>query len=96
MNASLKKLTQGDFSAADFPTGAGSKDEFGQLAENLKLALSSLREKTSKVDVTIFEKTQALEQKINELEASNKAMAGRELEMMELKKEIEELKQKAT
>ena len=92
MNASLKKLAQGDFANVDISTGGGGKDEFGQLAESLKSALSSLREKTSKVDVTISEKTQALEQKIKELETANKAMAGRELKMMELKKEIEELK----
>ena len=92
MNASLKKLTQGDFTAADFPAGGESTDEFGQLAQNLKSALSSLRAKTSQVDVTISEKTRALEQKVAELETANKAMAGRELKMMELKKEIEELK----
>jgi len=92
MNASLKKLSQGDLTAVDFPSAGGAKDEFSQLAQNLKLALSSLREKTTKVDSTIVEKTQALEQKITELETANKAMAGRELKMMELKKEIEELK----
>jgi len=91
MNASLKKLSEGDLSAVDFPAGGG-KDEFGQLAENLKSALSNLREKTTKVDVTISEKTKGLEQKITELETANKAMAGRELKMIELKKEIEELK----
>lgn len=92
MNAHLEKLAQGDFSAADIPSGSSSKDEFGQLAENLKLALSSLQEKTTKVDITISEKTKALEEKIKELETTNKAMAGRELKMLELKKEIEELK----
>ena len=91
MNASLKKLSQGDLTAADFPSG-GAKDEFGQLAENLKSALSGLREKTVSVDATIAQKTQALEEKVKELETANKAMAGRELKMMELKKEIEELK----
>ncbi len=95
MNASLKKLSEGDLSAVDFPAGGG-KDEFGQLAENLKSALSNLREKTTKVDVTISEKTKGLEQKITELETANKAMAGRELKMIELKKEIEELKKKAS
>lgn len=94
MNAALKKLAQGDLTAVDISTGGGSKDEFGQLAENLKLALSSLREKTTQVDVTISEKTKALEEKIKELETANKAMAGRELKMMELKKEIEELKKR--
>lgn len=91
MNTSLKKLVQGDLTAADFPSGGG-KDEFSQLAQNLKSALSNLREKTTNIDSIVAQKTQGLEQKIKELEASNKAMAGRELKMMELKKEIEELK----
>mgnify|MGYP001561737776 CR=1 FL=1 len=92
MNAALKKLSQGDMTAIDSASVGGGNDEFGQLAQNLKSALSNLREKTTKVDVTISEKTRALEQKVAELEASNKAMAGRELKMIELKKEIEELK----
>lgn len=91
MNTSLKKLSQGDLTA-DIPLVGSGKDEFGQLAENLRLTLSSLREKTTKVDVAVSEKTKALEQKIVELETANKAMAGRELKMMELKKEIETLK----
>lgn len=93
MNAALKKITQGDLTAADFPLGGG-KDEFSQLAENLKLALSSLRKKNKQLDTTISEKTRALQQKVEQLEKANKAMAGRELKMMELKKEIEELKKK--
>ena len=92
MNASLKKLSEGDLSGADFPSAGEAKDEFGQLAQNLKSALSNLRQKTVNVDATITQKTQALEQKVKELETANKAMAGRELKMMELKKEIEELK----
>ena len=92
MNASLKKISEGDLSGADFSSAGGAKDEFGQLAQNLKSALSNLRQKTVNVDATITQKTQALEQKVKELETANKAMAGRELKMMELKKEIEELK----
>jgi len=92
MNASLKKIAEGDLSGADFPSADEAKDEFGQLAQNLKSALSNLRQKTVNVDATITQKTQALEQKVKELETANKAMAGRELKMMELKKEIEELK----
>jgi len=92
MNASLKKLSEGDLSGADFPSADGAKDEFGQLAQNLKSVLSNLRQKTVNVDTAITQGTQALEQKVKELETANKAMAGRELKMMELKKEIEELK----
>lgn len=93
INAALKKLSEGDLTATDFPSGGG-KDEFGQLAQNLKSALSNLREKTVSVDATITQKTKGLEQKITELETANKAMAGRELKMIELKKEIEELKKR--
>jgi len=92
INDSLKKLSEGDLSGADFPSADGAKDEFGQLAQNLKSALSNLRQKMVNVDAAITQKTQALEQKVKELETANKAMAGRELKMMELKKEIEELK----
>ena len=92
INDSLKKLSEGDLSGADFPSADGAKDEFGQLAQNLKSALSNLRQKTVNVDTAITQGTQALEQKVKELETANKAMAGRELKMMELKKEIEELK----
>ncbi len=80
--------------AIDVPSDRLRKDEFGQLAANLKSALSNLREKTINVDTTVSEKTKGLEQKIKELETANKAMAGRELKMIELKKEIEELKKK--
>ncbi len=92
MNAALRKLSQGDITAADFPLGGG-KDEFSQLAQNLKAALSALREKTTNVDARVAEKTRALTQKVAELETANKAMAGRELKMIELKKEIEALRQ---
>jgi methyl-accepting chemotaxis protein len=92
INAALKKLTQGDLTAADFPLVHEGKDEFSQLAQNLQSALSGLKQKTANVDAMVAEKTQALEQKVKELEAANRAMAGRELKMMELKKEIEELK----
>jgi len=94
MNAALKKLSEGDMAAIDVPSDRLRKDEFGQLAANLKSALSNLREKTINVDTTVSEKTKGLEQKIKELETANKAMAGRELKMIELKKEIEELKKK--
>ena len=60
--------------------------------KNLKSALSALRGKTANVDAVVAEKTRALEQKVAELRTANKAMAGRELKMMELKEEIEELK----
>lgn len=95
IDAALKKLSEGDFSA-DIPSGGSTTDEFGQLAANLKLALSAIQEKGSKVDTTVAEKTQELAKKVAELEVANKAMAGRELKMMELKKEIEELKKKAS
>ncbi|MBI5046102.1 MAG: Cache 3/Cache 2 fusion domain-containing protein [Candidatus Niyogibacteria bacterium] len=94
MDAALKKLSQGDFTDADILLDGGGKDEFSQLSQNLRGALAVLWEKTANVDEAVAEKTRTLESKVAELEAANKAMIGRELKMMELKKEIEELKNK--
>ncbi len=51
-----------------------------------------LKEYTRKLNVEVAQKTEQLEVRVLELEKLNKAMVGRELKMIELKKEIEELK----
>lgn len=51
-----------------------------------------LKEYTRKLNVEVAQKTKQLEVRVIELEKLNKAMVGRELKMIELKKEIEELK----
>ena len=58
-----------------------------------------LREKlanyTKGLEVTIAKRTAELADRVKELESVNKSMVGRELKMVELKKEIEDLKKKA-
>jgi len=53
-----------------------------------------LSEYTKGLEVKVAERTKELEKKIAELEIANKNMVGRELKMVELKKEIENLKKK--
>lgn len=50
---------------------------------------------TKGLEVQIAERTETLATKIKELESVNKSMVGRELKMVELKKEIEILKKKS-
>ena|SRR3989338_3959982 len=51
-----------------------------------------LAEYTKGLEVKVYDRTIGLENKIEELEVLNKTMIGREIRMVELKKEIEELK----
>ena len=92
INAALKKLSEGDLTETAIAYTGSSTDEFGQLTENLKQAISAIRQKGVNVDKIIGDKTQELSKKVAELEKANQAMAGRELKMIELKKEIAELK----
>lgn len=53
-----------------------------------------LADYTKELEKKVAEQTKNLSDKIKELESANKSMVGRELKMVELKKEIEELKKK--
>ena len=54
-----------------------------------------LAEYTKGLEAKVTERTAELTKKIEELESVNKSMVGRELKMVELKKEIENLKKKS-
>jgi HAMP domain-containing protein/uncharacterized coiled-coil protein SlyX len=83
-----------------------AKDEIGDLADSLNMMFRDLKKSkfemewyAKNLEVKIKARTNALEmknaeqEKINEkLEHANKLMVGRELRMIELKKEIEKLK----
>jgi transcriptional regulator with PAS, ATPase and Fis domain len=53
-----------------------------------------LAEYARKLETTVAEKTEELSGRVSELERVNKSMVGRELKMVELKKEIESLKKR--
>jgi len=49
---------------------------------------------SSELEAKVIERTKELEKRIEQLEILNKTMVGRELKMIELKKEIDSLKKK--
>ena len=53
-----------------------------------------LKEYAQKLNIEIAKKTKELESRVQELEKINKLMVGRELKMIELKKELDEIKAK--
>jgi len=55
---------------------------------------NKLTEYTKDLEVKVAERTVKLTDKLNELKSLNKTMVGRELKMMELKREIESLKKR--
>lgn len=57
-----------------------------------KLLEDQLRAYTKKLTIEVAERTAELESRVKELERMNKIMVGREIKMLELKKEIEKLK----
>jgi len=59
-----------------------------------KLLEEQLRDYAKKLTVEVSKKTAELETRVKELERINKVMVGREIKMIELKKEIESLKGK--
>ncbi len=59
-----------------------------------KILEEKLAEHSKYLSAKVEEQTKSLTIRINELELLNKSMVGRELKMVELKKEIEELKKK--
>lgn len=72
-------------------------DEIGILASNINVMLSEIFEAQQKETAALRLKNQAgkeLEKHLHETENMNKLMVGRELKMIELKEEIQELKRK--
>lgn len=76
-----------------------SQNEIGQMAKVFNHMIDRLQESKNEVDMKVHEQTKEIveQQKktkvaMQDLEEINKAMVGRELKMVELKKEIERLK----
>lgn len=65
---------------------------FNQMADDLKKSRAELEEYNKNLEEKVKNRTKALEEKMKETEEMNKYAVGRELKMIELKKEIEEMK----
>lgn len=67
-------------------------DGLNKMTKNLKTSRKHLQESGIVLEQTVQERTHELNQKLDELEKMNKLMIDRELKMVELKKEIDDLK----
>ncbi|MDO8429759.1 MAG: HAMP domain-containing protein [bacterium] len=84
-----------DFSSTTTTTiTTGSGDEIGALGQAFNVMISKLKESYSGLEKQVQSRTAQLEEKMAESEKMNDLMVGRELKMVELKKEIAELKGK--
>jgi methyl-accepting chemotaxis protein len=91
LTAAVKKIEGGDL---ETKIDIDSRDEIGQLALVFNQMTEQLKRFYADLEQKIEERTKSLDQKIKELEKFNELTIGRELKMIELKKEIEELKKK--
>jgi len=82
-------IAQGDLSKRIAVT---SKDEIGQLAASFNEMVSKLQQSQGSLEAQVNERTKQLEEKMQQLEEVNRVMVGREITMIELKKENERLK----
>jgi C4-dicarboxylate-specific signal transduction histidine kinase len=91
-----KEISDGNFNKK---IDVGQNDEFSELAGSFNIMASKLADLYNNLDNKVRERTEELSKKeielknnLSESERTNKLMVGRELEMIKLKKEIEELK----
>ncbi|MDP3093569.1 MAG: HAMP domain-containing protein [bacterium] len=84
----------------DYRVKTKRQDEIGDLffsfnvmAEKLKDRTEALKEEREGLAEKVTQKTKELQEKVNDLERFNKLTIGRELKMIELKKEINKLKE---
>lgn len=92
LSKAAEKLSQADFTTTTTILNVNSKDEIGRLAEAFRKMTIKLKQSYGSLEEKVKERTSQLNAKIEESERLNKLMVGRELKMIELKKEIEQLK----
>lgn len=86
----LRNMTKSD---SDEYLKSSASDEIGELWSVINEVVMNLRESKKPLYEEVSEKTKALVSKLKELELVNKMMVGREIKMVELKKEIDSLKE---
>jgi len=85
LNKALEKIKAGDYSAQ---SEVVTDDEIGEMAASFDEMASKLKSSYSDLEALVEEKTRGLNEKVDDLEKLNRLMVGRELKMMELKKEL--------
>lgn len=70
------------------------EEERGSLEKKVFERTGELEKLKNDLEETVFERTEKLNSKLEEMEQMNKIMTGRELKMIELKQEVEELQSK--
>ena len=85
-----KEITEGNL---NLNIDINSSDEIGSLAESFNRMTKSLKNHTENLEQQVDGRTKQLKEKIDELERFKKVTIGRELKMVELKKQIEQIKE---
>lgn len=98
-NAALKFAS----GVIDYPLESESKDEIGtlarafkQMAIDLSLSRSKLQEQNQNLEQEVEKRTKELREQLIEMERLQKLTVDRELKMVEMKKQVQELQEKAS
>ena len=98
LSKATQKIGKGDF---DFQIAVTSKDEIGELGKSFESMKQSLKQTQMKLldsqnylEQRVEERTEELQQKIDELKNYKRLTIDRELKMVEMKKKLEEMSSK--
>lgn len=86
-----KRIGEGSL---DMRMDIASNNEIGELASAFNLMTDKVQDAQENLQAQVDARTQQLSQKVEETERLNQTMVGRELKMIELKKQIDELTKK--
>ncbi len=70
-----------------------TNDEIGELSDSFNKMTKSLKRHTENLEAQVNERTKEMQEKVDELKRFKKVTVGRELKMVELKKQIEQIKE---
>ena len=90
LTSAAEELSKGNF---DVQANVTSNDEIGHLASSFNKMAQDLKIQQKNLEKKVLERTEELQQKIDELEKYKKVTVDREFKMIELKKKIKELEE---